>query len=137
MGMNDLYDVARDRLLRAQLDWENLNLQLAAYSGDAEGFDPTDIYQSDVAGTLLAMSQPILDLLVVSGGFARSSAAYFTAIPVGPDVDFFVLLETAGSPAARKLIGFYSDLNNMPFTPNGGGYAVRPDALANSSWFKA
>ena len=40
-GMNDVYDVARYRLMTAAFNWQRCNLRLTAWSGTPV-FDPTD-----------------------------------------------------------------------------------------------
>jgi hypothetical protein len=136
MGVNQVYNDARERLLNAQLNWPTLSLRMLAYTGDPEeSFNPSHLVQSDL-GTPYATSQPILNPIVAVGGYARSSAAQFIAIPMGLDVQFFVLAEDNVTPASRKLIAYLADMNMLPFTPNGGDYLVKPDWLSAQGWFR-
>lgn len=137
MGVNALYDDARVRLLSAQLNWPTLNLVMLAYTGDPNtSFVPTHLTQANL-GTPYAVSQQMTNPAIISGGYASSDAANFTTIPVGFNVQFFVLAEQNAVPTSRKLLAYLADLNNMPLIPNGAGYLVKPDWTAHRGWFRA
>lgn len=137
MGVNALYDDARERMLKATLDWVSTPLVMLAYtSNPATSFVPAHKFQSDL-GNPYATSQPLTDLNVMPGGYARASSAHFETIPVGLDVQFFVLAEEKPLPADRRLLAFLGDMNNLPLVPNGGSYLVSPDWLFSQGWFRA
>jgi hypothetical protein len=137
VGVNELYDDARERLLNAQLNWPTLSLRLLAFTGNPEtSFNASHLIQSSI-GTPYAVSQPIINPLTGVGGYARSSAARFIAVPIGSDVTFFALAEDNITPTSRRLIAYLADLTMLPFTPNGGDYLVKPDWLFGQGWFRA
>jgi hypothetical protein len=137
MSFNLLYDQTRERQLKAQLDWVNLSMLMLAYSFDPVGsYDPADLTQADI-GTPVAVSQPLLNPLVMPGGYARTSYAYFPVVPVGAQVQFCVLAEVNATPANRRLLAFMGDVSGLPFTPNGGSYLIKPDWLFAQGWFQA
>lgn len=135
--INALYDNARERMLKNQMDWANLSMLMLAYTGDpTTSFHPAHLVQSDL-GTPYAVSQTLLTPTVMAGGYARTSAANFLVIPVGSNVQFFVLAENNATAANRKLIAFLGSMNNLPLVPNGGNYLVKPDWLAAQGWFRS
>ena len=138
MGViNELYDDARERLLNAQLNWPTLSFRMLAYTGNPDtSFNASHLTQANL-GTPYAVSQLLLNPITGVGGYARSSAALFTAIPIGTDVTFFVLAQDNATPTARRLIAYLSELSMLPFTPNGGVYLVKPDWLFSQGWFRA
>ena len=137
MGVNQLYDNARERLLKAQLNWPAITPIMLAYTGDpTTSFIPTHLTQANL-GTPYAVSQVMTSPIVMTGGYASSDAANFAAIPVGTAVTFFVLAEDNATPASRKFLAFLGDLNNLPLIPNGGGYLVKPDWSFTRGWFRA
>jgi hypothetical protein len=137
MGVNALYDNARERLAKALLNWPTLNLVMTAWGGDPNtSFNPAHLTQAAL-GTPLAVSQPLLLPAVAPGGYCRSSYVNFVTIPVGTDVQFFTLCEAHATPANRPLIAYLADVAGCPFVPNGLSYLVKPDWLFAQGWFRA
>lgn len=134
--MNQLYDDARERLLHATLNWEALDLVLLAYDLTSYAFSPANQTQGDI-GLPKKVSQQLTQPLVAPGGYARSNAGVFIAIPVGPPIQFLVLAEQNASPANRRLIAYCDAASGLPFTPNGGDWIVKPDWAHAQGWFRA
>lgn len=137
MGVNQLYDTARERMLKASLDWANLNLLAFAFTSNPDtAYNPAHLTVADV-GLSYAVSQPMLSKVVMPGGYARTSAANFPNIAMGSNITFFVIAEAATPATASKLIIFLSDVEGLPFIPNGLGYLLKPDWLFSQGWFRA
>ena len=136
MGVNALYDDARERMLKATLNWPTLTLRMLAYTGNPDiSFIASHLTQANL-GAPYAVSQPIIQPIVAPGGYAKSSAAQFLNITIGTDIQFFVLTEDNVVPNSRRLLAYLSDMNMLPFTPNGGDYLVKPDWLHSQGWFR-
>lgn len=136
--MNQLYATARQRLLKATLDWEDtdLDVRLLLFN-TAYTFVETHTTVTNV-GTPKAQSELLLVKSATSLGYARSSAAVFASIAVGAPVTFGVLVEDIGGAASTwKLLAYIDEAEGLPFTPNGIAYKVVPDWLSSQGWFRA
>jgi hypothetical protein len=134
--MNQMYDDARERLLKAQLNWQNLTLVLLAFDLTSYSYVSTHLTQANI-GTPVGVSQTLTSPLVSPGGYARTNAGVFIAIPVGPSVKFLVLAEQHATPANRRLIAYTNIASGLPFTPNGGDWVVKPDWANSQGWWRA
>lgn len=134
--MNQLYNDCRERMLKATLDWAAMTCVLLAYSDITYVFDPNDLTQADI-GVPDAVSGVLIQPIVVAGGYARTGAGIFTAIPEGPDIWFLVLAQDNVVPANRRLLAYIDTAQNMPFTPNGLDWVATPDWASSQGWWRA
>lgn len=136
--MNQIYDVSRRSLLLAQLNWPAANLVLYAFQG-VPAFDPTDAIMTDVLATtpgLAGTSQPVTGKTVTLDGVAQTDPIVITAVPVGPDITFFVLGVDLGSMGTSRPVLYIDDAFELPFVPNGLDLVVQPDWLSDRGWFR-
>lgn len=136
--MNQIYDVSRRSLLLAQLNWTTVNLALFAFEG-VPAFDPTDAIMTDVLATtpdLAGTSQPVTGKTVTLDGTAQTDPIVIPAVPIGPDITFFVLAVDLGSMGTSRPVLYIDDAFELPFVPNGLDLVVQPDWLSSRGWFK-
>jgi hypothetical protein len=130
---NAIYDVARYRLLTANLDWTALNLQLAALGGTPE-FVPEDEEIIDITNRgkpLLGVSMPIPIKSVAVNGTAQTGPVVIPTVPVGQNVTHFAMTEASGA-----LILFIDEAIELPFVPNGLDMVIQPDWLQQRGWWR-
>jgi hypothetical protein len=136
---NDIYDVARLRLLNAQLDWPTLDLVLSAWSGTPD-FVVTDLTLADIKArghTEIAVSATIGGVATSFNGTAQTDDVLLPLVPIGPNVTWFTMAERAVAHDSSELILFIVEtLPPLPFVPNGLDLLLSPDWSLNRGWFR-
>lgn len=137
--MPAIYDNARVRLLRAELDWESIELVLIAWGGEPD-FVPTDDAVGDIDARAnavrLAESLAVIEASVSPDGSAQTGAAVVPGVPIGMPVTWLTLCEKNASPSLHRPILSIEDAIGLPMDPNGLDLVVQPDWLAMRGWFK-
>ena len=131
--MNNIYDVARVRLLTADLDWPAIDARLVAWTSPPD-YVPTDQTPADIVargGILLATSEEITAQTVSIDGTAQTDQVVIRNDTVGPPVTWFTMIEEPD-----KLILYIDDAAELPFDHRGLDIVVQPDWLENRGWWR-
>jgi hypothetical protein len=133
MDMNNVYDVARYRLMTSAFDWRAANLVLTAWSGTPV-FSATDETIADVAthGPVeRGSSLPITSKTVASNGTAQTNQVVIPDVLIGDPVTFFTMSD------GDELVLFIDEATELPFVPNGLDMLVQSDWLEQRGWWRA
>lgn len=137
--MNNLYSSPRERMLLNQFNWPTLPLAMVACRGPYV-FKEEDETLADITasgGQIAQLGLPLLDMVVIDGGYARSGTAVIPLVPASPDpVTFLIIVEMTGVTADAKLIVYLDDAIGLPFVPNGQDQTVQADWIARRGWFR-
>lgn len=124
---NALYDKARERFLKGQLDWLTQTVKVCLV--DLGNYSPnlaSDEYLSAIpTAARVAISGPLTNK-TATGGVADADDVTITAVS-GPTVEALVLFADTGDPATSPLIAYIDTASGLPFTPNGGDVTVQWD----------
>lgn len=128
---NALYDKARERFLRGQLDWltdtikvvlvdtGNYSVNLAAHE-----------FLSDIPSAARVAISGALTGKTATGGVADADDVTIAAVS-GPTVEALVIFKDTGNPSTSPLIAWIDTASGLPFTPNGGDVTIQWDNGAN------
>jgi len=132
--MSEIYDIARRSLLIGALPWLTTDLVLSAFGGTPL-FDPTHDSMADIIainGAPLGTSLAVTGNGATADGVAQTDPIVIPAVPIGPDVTWFVL---AVGPSTMPVL-FIDDAQELPFVPNGLDLVVSPDWAYQQGWFR-
>jgi hypothetical protein len=98
------------------------------------GGTPNKAHQTvaDIGLTPVAVSELLTGLEITTDGFFKSQNALFFDL-TGARVEFAVIVDDASPIATAKLLFHFSNMNDMPFTPNGADWYFMPDVRG---WFR-
>jgi len=138
--LSNIYDVARVRLLKADLDWEAVPLVVVAWGG-AVDFNPTDGNVANITArgiaTELGTSLPINRSSVSADGSAQTDQVLIPNVPIGQSIVWLTVCEKHPTmPSLNQLILSVDDALEMPFDSNGLDVILNPDWLTGRGWFK-
>lgn len=124
---NALYDKARERFLKGQLDWLTQTIKVCLV--DTGNYSPNlaaDEFLSAIpAAARVAISGPLTGK-TATAGVADADDVTITAVS-GPTVEALVLFADTGDPATSPLIAYIDTASGLPFTPNGGDVTIQWD----------
>lgn len=135
---NQPYDVARFRMLTANLDWPNLNLVLSLWSG-TPAFVATHQLISHIkgaGGNELGVSLPVTLTSVPASGYAVTNNIVVPEVPIGPSVTWMTMSERVSPHDNSKLLLFIDEALDLPFVSNGLDIVITPDWLNQRGWFR-
>ena len=128
---NTLYDKARERFLRGQINWDTDTMKVCLV--DKNVYTPnftTHEYLSDVSGSAIIAAGVTLTGQSSASGAADANDVTFTAVS-GAESEALIIYKDTGDPATRPLIAFIDTATGLPITPNGGDIIVTWDNGAN------
>lgn len=132
---NTLYDKARERFLRGQLNWDNDTIKVALIDKDV--YSPNFAaheFLSDVSGSSFiapgAQQGVTLTGKTSVAGAADANDITFSAVS-GATSEALLIYKDTGDPATSPLIAMIDSATGLPITPNGGDIIVVWDNGAN------
>jgi hypothetical protein len=128
---NTLYDKARERFLRGQINWDTDTMKVALI--DKNVYTPnftTHEYMSDVSGSSIVAAGVTLTGKASTAGAADANDVTFTAVS-GAESEALIIYKDTGDPATSPLIALIDSATGLPITPNGGDIIVVWDNGAN------
>ena len=128
---NTLYDKARERFLRGQINWDTDTMKVNLV--DKNVYTPnftTHEYLSDVSGSAIIAAGVTLTGKASTAGAADANEVTFTAVS-GAESEALIIYKDTGDPATSPLIALIDSATGLPITPNGGDIIVVWDNGAN------
>lgn len=128
---NTLYDKARERFLRGQINWDTDTMKVCLV--DKNVYTPnftTHEYLSDVSLSAIVAPGVTLTGKSSTGGAADANDVTFTAVS-GAESEALVIYKDTGDNATSPLIALIDSATGLPITPNGGDIIVVWDNGAN------
>lgn len=128
---NTLYDKARERFLRGQINWDTDTIKVCLV--DKNVYSPnftTHEYLSDVSSSAVVAQGVTLTGKASVGGAADANDVTFTAVS-GAEAEALILYKDTGDPASSPLLAQIDSATGLPITPNGGDIIVVWDNGAN------
>jgi len=128
---NTLYDKARERFLRGQINWDTDTVKVNLV--DKNVYTPnftTHEYLSDVSGSAIIAAGVTLTGKASTAGAADANDVTFTAVS-GAESEALIIYKDTGDPATSPLIALIDSATGLPITPNGGDIIVVWDNGAN------
>ena len=136
---NKPYDLARNWMSNAGLNWTTLDLAIVAWSGPPT-FVATDttIQTIITRGTTtkrgISMVNPTKT--VAADGTVQTTPMVIPALPVGAPITHFTMVKRSTTENNSQPIFYIDVAENLPFTPNGLDQVVQPDWLQQRGWFR-
>lgn len=128
---NTLYDKARERFLRGQINWDTDTMKVALI--DKNVYTPnftSHQYLSDVSGSAIIAAGVTLTGKSSTDGAADANDVTFTAV-TGVESEALLIYKDTGDGATSPLIALIDSATGLPITPNGGDIIVVWDNGAN------
>lgn len=128
---NTLYDKARERFLRGQINWDTDTMKVCLV--DKNVYTPnftTHEYLSDVSGSAIIAPGVTLTGKASTSGAADANDVTFTAVS-GAESEALIIYKDTGDTATSPLIALIDSATGLPITPNGGDIIVVWDNGAN------
>ena len=128
---NTLYDKARERFLRGQINWDTDTMKVCLV--DKNVYTPnftTHEYLSDVSGSAIVAAGVTLTGKSSTSGAADANDVTFTAVS-GNESEALIIYKDTGDTATSPLIALIDSATGLPITPNGGDIIVVWDNGAN------
>lgn len=128
---NTLYDKARERFLRGQINWDTDTMKVCLV--DKNTYTPnftTHEYLSDVSGSAVIAAGVTLTGKASTSGAADANDVTFTAVS-GNESEALIIYKDTGDNATSPLIALIDSATGLPITPNGGDIIVVWDNGAN------
>lgn len=128
---NTLYDKARERFLRGQINWDTDTMKVCLV--DKNVYTPnftTHEYMSDVSGSAVIAPGVTLTGKASTSGAADANDVTFTAVS-GAESEALIIYKDTGDNATSPLIALIDSATGLPITPNGGDIIVVWDNGAN------
>ena len=128
---NTLYDKARERFLRGQINWDTDTMKVCLV--DKNVYTPnftTHEYLSDVSGSAIIAAGVTLTGKASTSGAADANDVTFTAVS-GEESEALIIYKDTGDNATSPLIALIDSATGLPITPNGGDIIVVWDNGAN------
>lgn len=128
---NTLYDKARERFLRGQINWDTDTMKVCLV--DKNVYTPnftTHEYLSDVSGSAIIAAGVTLTGKSSTGGAADANDVTFTAVS-GAESEALIIYKDTGDTATSPLLALIDSATGLPITPNGGDIIVVWDNGAN------
>lgn len=126
--MNQLYNSARQKFLRGQLDWNSSDIRLLLVDAQYT-FNASHQFLSNVPlnGRIASADVPNESS---ANGYARGGSAKFTGLPTSEQVRGAILYRDTGVEGTSDLVGYFDQIVGFPFTPQAGmTYFVAYDAV--------
>ena len=121
---NTLYDKARERFLRGQINWDIDTMKVCLV--DKNVYTPnftTHEYLSDVSGSAVIAAGVTLTGKASTSGAADANDVTFTAVS-GAESEALIIYKDTGDTATSPLIALIDSATGLPITPNGGDIIV-------------
>lgn len=128
---NTLYDKARERFLRGQINWDTDTMKVCLV--DKNVYTPnftSHEYLSDVSGSAIVAAGVTLTGKSSTSGAADANDVTFTAVS-GNESEALIIYKDTGDTATSPLIALIDSATGLPITPNGGDIIVVWDNAAN------
>jgi hypothetical protein len=128
---NTLYDKARERFLRGQINWDTDTMKVCLV--DKNVYTPnftTHEYLSDVSGSAIIAPGVTLTGKASTSGAADANDVTFTAVS-GAESEALIIYKDTGDTATSPLLALIDSATGLPITPNGGDIIVVWDNGAN------
>ena len=128
---NTLYDKARERFLRGQINWDTDTMKVCLV--DKNVYTPnftSHEYLSDVSGSAIVAAGVTLTGKSSTSGAADANDVTFTAVS-GNESEALIIYKDTGDTATSPLIALIDSATGLPITPNGGDIIVVWDNGAN------
>ena len=128
---NTLYDKARERFLRGQINWDTDTMKVCLV--DKNVYTPnftTHEYLSDVSGSAIIAAGVTLTGKASTAGAADANDVTFSAVS-GAESEALIIYKDTGDNATSPLIALIDSATGLPITPNGGDIIVVWDNGAN------
>jgi hypothetical protein len=128
---NTLYDKARERFLRGQINWDTDTMKVCLV--DKNVYTPnftTHEYLSDVSGSAIIAVGVTLTGKSSAAGAADANDVTFSAVS-GAESEALIIYKDTGDSATSPLIAQIDSATGLPITPNGGDIIVVWDNGAN------
>lgn len=128
---NTLYDKARERFLRGQLNWDTDTIKVCLV--DKNLYTPnftSHEFLSDVSASAIVAAGVTLTGKASAGGAADANDVTFSAV-TGAECEALIIYKDTGSSATSPLIAQIDSATGLPITPNGGDIIVVWDNGAN------
>lgn len=129
---NFSYNDAATRMGNGTFDWTGIGKRIVLFGAGLSDPDPTDVTVADIGLTPIATSALLTGLTITADGFFKSNNAVFPALS-GAQVVFAVMVDDAVDIMDAKLLFHLSNMNDLPFTPNGNDWYLMPDVRG---WFR-
>ncbi len=126
---NALYDPARERFLKGEIDWLNDDIRAVLVS-TSEGDNPYTFaagheYLDDIHADARRATEDLDDVFATDGKAIAGNSTY-TAVS-GAEVGAIVIYKHNADPAAAPLIAYIDDGVGLPIVPNGGDIFINWD----------
>ena len=128
---NTLYDKARERFLRGQINWDTDTMKVCLV--DKNVYTPnftTHEYMSDVSGSAIIAPGVTLTGKASTSGAADANDVTFPAVS-GEETEAIIIYKDTGDNATSPLIAMIDSATGLPIKPNGGDIIVVWDNGAN------
>jgi hypothetical protein len=129
---NFSYNAAATRMGNGDFDWVGIDKRIVLFGAGLDEPDPTDATVADIGLTPIAVSAPLTGLTITADGFFKSNNAIFPML-TGDEVVFAVMVDDATDIMDAELLFHISNMNDLPFTPNGADWYLMPDVRG---WFR-
>lgn len=123
---NALYEKARERLLKAQIDWLNDTINVVLIDSGVYTVNLTshEFYNAAQAGVVAG---PVaLAGKAVTSGAADGNDVTFSTVS-GATIEAIIIYKNVTNPADSPLIAWIDTATGLPITPNGGDIIVTWD----------
>lgn len=122
---NALYNQAKQRLLRAQLDLGSAPLKAALVSTNYT-YSAAHSFFSDIGSNIVGTPQPLNNVTTTNGVFDADDVT-FPTIAGGSTVGSVVIYNDTGVPGTSVLVAYIDQVVGFPATTNGGDIIVQWD----------
>lgn len=128
---NQLYDKARERFLRGQINWVSDTIKAVLVDSGAYAINAAshEYFSSVPAGARISASVTLTGKADTAGS-ADAADATFTAV-TGTSIEAIVIYKDTGDEATSPLIAYIDTGTGLPITPNGGDIIVNWDNGTN------
>lgn len=122
---NTLYNAAKQRLLRAQLDLSSAPLKAALMSSDYT-FSAAHSFLNDIDSNVVGTPQPLNNVTTTNGVFDADDVT-FPAVAGGSTVGSVVIYNDTGVPGTSLLVAYIDQVVGFPAATNGGDIIIQWD----------
>ena len=128
---NTLYDKARERFARGQLNWDTDSIKVCLV--DKNVYTPnfsSHEFLSDISSSAIVAPGVALQNKTSVGGACNANNVTFTAV-AGSQSEALIIYKDTGDASTSPLLVHIDSASGLPITPNGGDIIVVWDSGAN------
>ena len=127
---NNLYDKAREKFARAQINWETDSISAVLVDLGAYSFSQSHEFFSSVPVAARISSSVALTGKTAEGGACDANDVTFPSV-TGVSIEAIIIYKVGGDEASSPLIGFFDSATGLPITPNSGDIILNWDNGVN------